>query len=466
MLNKLSLSEMSALIQGREISPVELVEAHLRQIEAHNPKINAFVCRWEDQAREQARLAEQALSTKAPIGPLHGVPLTVKDSFDVAGACTLCGSRFRLAASASQDSAAVSRLRAAGAILLGKTNCPEFLMNYETDNLITGRTNNPWDLERTPGGSSGGESAAIASFMSAGGMGSDGGGSIRVPAHCAGIAGLKPTPGRVSAAGHFPEISHPGGLLGVAGPMARTAADVHLLFEVVAGYDTDDPFSVPIDLRPCSLEGVVVGFMEQFCDVPVQAEVKIAVRKAIAALESVDIAVEPFRPPGLEDANRLWWFFFGQLPAPLLRVLIDGREDQAHWTGTELLERAERQARPNVMDVLQALLDRDRLRASILRHMRHRPLLLLPAFGAVAPKHKERTWPTDTRPIEMLEAVAPVTAFNLLGFPAAVIPYHLTPDGLPVGIQIVGRPWEEELVLALAEKLEQLRGPFPGPPGY
>src|SRR4029077_16344247 len=171
---------------------------------------------------------------------------------------------------ADRDSTAAARMRAAGAIVLGKTNCPEFLSNYETDNFITGRTNNPWNLDRTAGGSSGGESAAIASFCSAGGIGSDGAGSVRIPAHCCGIAGLKPTPGRVSAAGHFPSCGHPGGLLGVAGPMARTAQDVRLLFSVLAGYDSQDPFSAPVPVREPDRTGLKIGLLEQFYDVPVQ----------------------------------------------------------------------------------------------------------------------------------------------------------------------------------------------------
>src|SRR6266568_336883 len=232
MSHRSSLCQMAAKLRDRAISPVDLVEAHLRQIEQLDPKLNAFVIVRAEQARDEARLAEAAIQRGDRLGPLHGVPVTVKDSFDLADYPTLCGSKFRIGHRAAQDATAVARLRAAGAIVLGKTNCPEFLWNYETDNYTTGRTNNPWDLERTPGGSSGGESAAIAAFCSAGGIGSDGGGSIRIPAHFCGIAGLKPTPGRVSAAGHFPVIAHPGGLLGVAGPMARRAQDVRLLFSV------------------------------------------------------------------------------------------------------------------------------------------------------------------------------------------------------------------------------------------
>ena len=243
MLHRLTLAQMIGQIRSRRISPVELVEAHLRQIDKLNPKLNAFVRVLGDEAMDAA--ARAGNQENDATRPLHGIPVTIKDSFDMTGLPTTCGSRFFAQLRSAHDATSVARLKAAGAIPIGKTNCPEFLANYETDNYIIGRTNNPWDLERTPGGSSGGESAAISSFCSAGGIGSDGGGSIRVPAHFCGIAGLKPTPGRVSAAGHLPEINHPGGLLGVAGPMARTAEDLRILFEVLSGYDSQDPFSAP-----------------------------------------------------------------------------------------------------------------------------------------------------------------------------------------------------------------------------
>src|SRR5277367_1398105 len=263
MPNRSSLFLMAQMVRDRKISPVELVEAHLRQIEARNPELNAFVRVLGDEARVAARAAEKAVMRRETLGLLHGVPVTVKDSFDMKGLPTFCGSRLRLDHRASTDSTAVARFRAAGAIILGKTNTPEFLAMYETDNYVTGRTNNPWNPDRTAGGSSGGESAAIASCCSAGGIGSDGGGSIRVPAHFCGIAGLKPTPGRVSAAGHYPQINHPGGLLGVAGPMARTAEDVKLLFSVLAGHDVEDPFSAPVPLRVPNLTRLKVGVWPQ-----------------------------------------------------------------------------------------------------------------------------------------------------------------------------------------------------------
>src|SRR2546422_5162864 len=196
MPHRSSLCLMATMARERQISPVDLVDAHLRHIEKHNPKINAFVRVLADEARKAAKQAETAVMRGEALGLLHGVPVTVKDSFDIAGLPTLCGSKFRLDHRASEDATAVARLRAAGAIILGKTNCPEFLYNYETDNDVTGRTNNPWDLERTPGGSSGGEAAAIASFQSAGGGGSEGGGGVGGAAHFSRVAGTDTRPGR------------------------------------------------------------------------------------------------------------------------------------------------------------------------------------------------------------------------------------------------------------------------------
>src|SRR5579885_2056945 len=240
-----SLCLMVSMVRDGEISPVELVGAHVKQIENCNPQINAFVCVRDRDALSEAHAAERLLRRGERIGLLGGVPLTVKDSFDVMGLPTLAGSRLREGHKASSDAAAVSRLRAEGAIILGKTNTPELLASYETDNFVTGRTNHPLDPERTPGGSSGGEAAAIAAFCSAGGIGSDGGGSIRIPAHFCGIAGLKPTPGRISTTGHFPSLYYPTGLTTAAGPMARKVEDLELLFSVLAGFDAQDPFSTP-----------------------------------------------------------------------------------------------------------------------------------------------------------------------------------------------------------------------------
>ncbi len=451
------------MVREREISPTELLEAHLAQIAKMNPQLNAFVVVLEEQARAEARRAEAAMTPGNALGLLHGVPVTIKDSFDVAGLPTLCGSRLRAGHRASEDATAVARLRAAGAIILGKTNCPEFLLNYETDNHTTGRTANPWDLERTPGGSSGGEAALIAALCSPGGIGSDGGGSIRVPAHFCGIAGLKPTPGRVSAAGHFPVISHPGGLLGVAGPMARSARDLALLFSVLAGYDHQDPFSAPVALRSAVLDGVRVGLWEKFYQVPVHPSIREAVARAAQLLGEIQIPVEPFEPRGLERAPNLWWFFFGQLPARSVRQMWQGRESEVHWTGAEFVRGALEQPEPAAEDVLNNLAARDRMRAALLRQMETVPFLLMPPCGVPAFRPRERRWDLPEKSISQFEAMMPATPWNLLGFPAVVIPFGFSRDGLPVAVQLVGRPYEEENLLELAIRLEEARGPFPSP---
>src|SRR4051794_15320690 len=246
----LSAVEMARLTREKKISPVELADAHLAKIGKLNRQLNAFVEVQPECVRREAEHAHAAVMNGDTLGPLHGVPVSIKSSIEVAGMKCEAGTRLRQGVVATRDAPLVQRLRKAGAIILGMTNTPELLMAWETDNLLYGRTNNPWDLERTAGGSSGGESAAIAAGLSAGGVGSDGGGSIRVPAHFTGIVGLKPTPGRVPATGHFPPCGGPFALTGVVGPMARTVDDVSLLLSVMAGPDIGDPngHPVPLDL--------------------------------------------------------------------------------------------------------------------------------------------------------------------------------------------------------------------------
>lgn len=458
MIHRLPLVEMASLARSGAVSSLELVNAHLDRIEAVNPHFNSFTMVLADQARSSARRADQGLK----MGPLHGVPVTVKDSFEVVGSPTRLGSYFAPEVPASEDSAAVQRLRRAGAIVLGKTNTPEFLASYETDNYVTGRTNNPWNVERTPGGSSGGEAAAIASGCSPGGVGSDGGGSIRVPAHFCGIAGLKPTPGRISMVGHLPAQTGTGIL--VAGPMARSVADVRLLFEVLAGYDDRDPLSAPVELRTTTIEGARVGVMETFNDVPVQPAIRRAIQEAAALLAGLGFAVDSYRPDGLEKAPNLWSFFFAELPARAARERIAGREAEAHWTYTENLDRLLERPPASGWQVMESLAARDRMRRRLVEQMRNVPFLLLPVASIVAFPHRERKFPTEGKPVGLFQAMMPSTAFNLLGLPALTIPFTLDEQGLPAGVQIVGRPWEEEALLELGVALEHARGPFPSPP--
>src|SRR5579864_1780585 len=328
-LTFLSAVEMNLQVCAREISPVELAEAHLAKIERLNPKLNAFVHVDPERVRRQAREAEAAVMSGHLLGPLHGVPISIKSSIDVAGMKCEVGTRLRVGFVATQDAPLVERLRRARAIILGVTNTPELLMAWETDNLLYGRTNSPWDLERTPGGSSGGEAAAIASGMSAGGVGSDGGGSIRVPAHFSGICGLKPTSGRIPSTGHFPPSGGPFALLGVVGPMARTVADLKILFAVMQGPDDGDTFAAPVPLRwPNDSEArqLRIGYFEDDGRTPVTAEIRNSVRTAAEALSRAGFQVEPFRPEGLEEARLLWKKFFVKTGGMLIGPMFAGRD--------------------------------------------------------------------------------------------------------------------------------------------
>ena len=457
MPNNLTIVAMKAALASNQVSPTELTKAHLNRITAVDGKLRAFVHVLSDQAMEDAKSLE-AISDWKQL-PLGGIPVTIKDSLDLAGLPTWAGSKLRAGHMATADSAVAARLSAAGAIILGKTNCPELLMNYETDNFITGRTANPWNLERSAGGSSGGEAAAIASFCSAGGVGSDAGGSIRVPAHFCGIAGLKPTNGRISAAGHFPECIHPGGMLGVVGPMARTAADVKLLYDVLAGHDDNDPFSAPVPNIAADLGGLRVGIWEQFYEVPVLNSVQQAVRNAGEALASAGIAVCEFSPKGMERAPNLWNFFFAGLSEPFLRKMYEGVAAQPHWTFQEFWGAEGPQF--TASDVVERMGQRDHLRASFLEQMREVPVLISPVMSVPAFRPREREWTVNGKKIKLFHSTMCTTPINLFGFPAMVIPYGFAEDGMPIGIQIVGKPWQEPLILAVAMLLEQLRGPFP-----
>ena len=335
-------------------------------------------------------------------------------------------------------------------------------MAWETDNLLYGRTNNPWDLDRTPGGSSGGEAAAIAAGMSAGGVGSDGGGSIRVPAHFSGICGLKPTPGRVPSTGHFPPSGGPFALIGVVGPMARTVADVKALFEVMQGPDDGDTCAAPVPLRWPSddeVKNLRIGYFEDDGRTPVTPETRAAVRTAADALRRAGFQVEPFRPEGLEEARVLWKKFFVIAGGMLIRPMFDGREHDLSPMLKQFLEWSAAEPGLTGDSLLDAWISRDALRVTFLAQMRKYPILLCPAAAIPAFRHGERSWNIDGKTVDYLDAWSYTEWFNLLGNPAAVVPVSHSvvgkSEGLPIGLQIAGRPWEEEQVLAVAAALER-----------
>jgi len=466
-LNFLSAVSMAEQVRQKEISPVELVDAHLERIANLNPRLNAFVQVDDVRARREAQALEAAAVCGDFKGPLHGVPISIKSSLEVAGLRCESGTKLRVGHVAAKDAVLVSRLKAAGAIVLGVTNTAELLMAWETDNVLYGRTNNPWDLARTPGGSSGGEAAAIASGCSAGGVGSDGGGSIRVPAHFSGICGLKPTPGRIPSTGHFPVSAGPFALLGVVGPMARTVGDLLTLFEVMAGPDDGDPLSAPVPLRKIQreeLKQIRVGYFEDDGRTPVTPETRVAVQTAAEGLVRAGLQVVPFRPEGLEQARDLWWKLFGTAGGMILGPLTKGHESELSPILKEFLNWVAAEPPHTGHTLLYTWLLRDELRNQLLAQTQVFPILLCPAAAIPAFRHGERVWKVEGKTVKYLDAWSYIEWFNLLGNPGAVVPVGQSTDGLPIGVQIVGRPWEEELVLAVAAEVERECGGFRKPP--
>ena len=473
---------MAEKIRQKRLSPVELVRAHLERIEKVNPRINAFVQVDGERALNEARHAEARVMGGDTAGPLHGVPISIKSSIDVAAMKCEAGTKLREGHIAGGDAPLVRRLRGAGAIVLGVTNTPELLMAWETDTRLYGRTNNPWDLSRTAGGSSGGEAAAIASGCSAGGVGSDGGGSIRVPAHFCGICGLKPTPGRIPATGHYPVSVGPFALLGVVGPMARTVGDLKLLFEVMQGPDLGDPSAAPVPVRwPGSLAtgedayhstnhsgtalGIArkprIGFFEDDGRTPVTAETRAGVKTTAGLLREAGFEVEAFRPEGLEKARELWWNFFGVMGGMLLGPLSRGHEDELSPILKQFQAWVAAETPLTAQTLLNCWIERDQLRREIFEQMERFPVLLCPVAAVPAFRHGERNWQVEGRNVAYLDSWSYSEWFNLLGMPAAVVPMAHSADGLPIGVQIVTRPWEEELALSVAQVVEQSRGAWP-----
>jgi Asp-tRNA(Asn)/Glu-tRNA(Gln) amidotransferase A subunit family amidase len=465
----LSIAAITAAIRTKTMSASGLLEAHLLRIERLQPKLNAFVHTASEAARASARQIDAAIErgdVNTTAGrPLLGVPVTLKSCIDVAGWPCPAGSLLRKDYVASSDAPLVARLRAAGAILLGNTNTPEFLMAYETTNRLQGKTSNPWSLDHSAGGSSGGESAAIAAGCSAGGVGSDGGGSIRVPAHFCGICGLKPTPGRIPATGHFPPCGGAFSWIGVVGPMARTVADLHALFKVMAGPDPGDPLSSPAPVASIpyeQLHNTRIGILDTDALGNATEETRQGVFHAAKLLESAGFCVEPIRLHSLNRAIDLWWYFFGAVIAHLLGGTVAGKETLLSPQLLEYLAIATNESALPLDRFLQACAARDLLRESLIREMSAAgtPILLSPVCSGPAFRHGAGNYRPGSG---YLDTMRYSQWLNLVGFPGASVPIALSSDGLPVGVQIIGRPYDDELVLAVAEILEATRGPWQNP---
>jgi Asp-tRNA(Asn)/Glu-tRNA(Gln) amidotransferase A subunit family amidase len=462
-----SVTRLAELIRNREVSPVEVVQTCLDRIDLHNTKLNAIVTLAED-AMEKAREAEAAVSHGDALGPLHGVPLTIKDTIETAGLRTTSGSAMRAEFIPQRDAPAVTRLKAAGAIVLGKTNPAEMAMDYTADNPVFGRTNNPYDLSLTPGGSSGGEGAAIASCMSPGGIGSDLAGSIRIPSHFCGIAGLKPTVGRVPGAGQCPPSTGPYSLGAVIGPMARSVSDLHLLFGVLAGIQPSAPNTGHsrelLESRLASLRGWRVACYADDGISPVSEETRSAVETASRALADAGLVIEETKPPGIERGHDLWLKLFSRASVVQLRNFYAGHEE----TGGEFvrwrLATADDTPAPSLDDYISSWLERDRLRASLVEWMEETPLILAPVGATPAYQHGTHGVKVGDRTLSTFRAFSYSQTFNVFDLPVVVVPAGRSSEGLPIGVQIVGRPRAEETVLAAASIVEEALGGWQAPP--
>lgn len=444
-LTSQSLSTLARLIQTRAASPVDVVEAHLGRIEQLNSQLNAIVTLAPD-ALERAREAQSAIARGDRCGPLHGVPFTVKDTIETAGLRTTSGSMMRANFIPELDAPAVARLKAAGAILLGKTNAAEMAMDYTADNPVFGRTNHPQDVSLTPGGSSGGEAAAIASFMSPGGIGSDLAGSVRVPAHFCGIAGLKPTVGRVPGEGQFPASDGPYSLGSVIGPMARTVEDLRLLFRVLAAQPT---VQERIDLT-----GQSVAWYTDDSIAPVSSETEQAVKRAAVSLSKAGLKTKQTRPPGVEHGNDLWLRLFARASVVKLREVYRGHEGEGGDFVRWRLATADNAPSPSLDEYIQSWFERDQLRERLLRWMQEIPLIVAPVGATAALPHGTLKVLSGDKLMGVFRAFSYAQTFTVFDLPVAVVTAGTTKDGLPIGVQVAGRPFAEDSVLSAAQIIE------------
>jgi amidase len=461
-------SQLLQMLHSRQVSSAELVSAFIERIESLNHHVKSVVTLCEERAGEESDEADRRLSGREDIRPLEGLPITIKDSIETQGIRSTNGMKILEHHIPKEDAPTVARLRAAGAIIIAKTNIPEMAMDYDCDNLLFGSTNNPWHTGRVPGGSSGGEAASLASGMCALGLGSDYAGSIRVPAHFCGIVGLKPTWGTIPGTGHLPPslaapppIAH----MGTIGPMARYVDDLTLEYNLLRGPHPSTPYTVPsLEAHPekVNLKQVACAFFTDVeSAVPVAAEIRAATERAARALSKIGVPVEQKTPP-IKDAARIWLDYASADGGELLRQMLAGREhlSRERLRGSLLMPQPSKSA----AEFFRTAIERDIFRVQLAQFMERYPIVIGPPFCITAFEHSAVDVDIDGNSFDLLAASWPARWVNCAGLPAAVVPAGQDRDGLPIGVQIVGRAFDEETVLAVAKALEQELGGFKKPP--
>ncbi|MGD1928452.1 MAG: amidase [Leptolyngbyaceae cyanobacterium] len=481
--------QLAQLIRDRRVSAVEVLEAHLAQIARHNTILNAICTLDEENARLRAQQADAAIAQEECWGPLHGVPITIKDFYETQGLRTTAGYAPLHNYMPERDATVVDRLRQAGAVLLGKTNPSDVNGAYQGLNDLFPRVNNPWNINYTPGGSSSGTAAAIAAGFSALDLGSDIAGSIRQPAHCCGVYGLKPTDQRLSLAGHIFEVPgqpHCIRQMLVPGPLARSIKDLQLCFSLLVGPDRRRPSLPPVPLDVVSdkpLQALRIAWSDDF-RVPIAREIQTALRHAAQQLSEQGARVENWSPPDIDwtAAQTLYYQIaaFNFRYAQPVTLKAAQKSLTFLWRETTQGDRALRQSgsptqalsamfTPTLLAYFEVLTQRDRFTTQLDAALADWDVWLTPVAATVAFTHRPAWSAIEIDGKVYPHAVANgayTMPFNLSGHPAVVMPIGYTQAGLPIGLQIVGHRWREMELLAIAQQIDEVVGNFQHPPGY
>lgn len=458
----LSASQLTTAIKNKKLSAVEVMKAHLDRIEKLNPILNGLVDQFSrEECLKNASHADQELSKGNSLGKLHGLPITIKDMHLVKGLISCAGCTSLKDKIAQEDSTIISRLKNEGAIILGITNVPEFLSSYETDNSVYGRTNNPYDLNKTPGGSSGGCAALVSSGCSPLSMASDAGGSIRWPAHCTGVAAHRPTIGLVPRTGSA--LGNARGLMAqfaTSGPMARYVEDLALILPIIAGPDGQDPYIAPVslqdpanvDVRTLRVAYVLEDGVSQLSD-----EISETLKRVASELSNHVISVDPIELEFLKDAYRLLWesFFLGGDEGVGLKNMLERLKIDKPSPHLQQFALAAQKSRLSVTQYVNLFREINQFKIQMLESLKNYDVLISPVAATTAKAHGKT--------LEECKDITHCMVHSLTGWPVTVVRCGVSSDGLPISIQIAAKSWNDHISLALAKKVEMLFGGWQPP---